>query len=159
MIDNSVSAVRVLAPEQTRPDQRQRSSRARFLHEPALVQVQHVARVIGRFRIVRHHDDGLAVFAIQQRKQVEDLVGGVAVEVAGRFVADQQRRIGDERARDRDALLLAAGQFARLVARAVREPDDLQRRRGILLSLRAFSDVSSSGSSTLRCAVSTGSRL
>jgi len=32
----------------------------------------------------------------------------LAVEVAGRFVADQEGRVGDDRAGDRHALLLAA---------------------------------------------------
>ena len=34
------------------------------------------------------------------------------VEVAGRLVGEEQRRLGDDRARDRDALLLAAGELA-----------------------------------------------
>ena len=45
----------------------------------------------------------------------EDLLRRRAVEVAGRLVGDDQRRIGDQRARDRDALLLAAGQLVRVV--------------------------------------------
>ena len=47
----------------------------------------------------------------------EHLVGGARVEIAGRLVGEQDaRRVGD-RARDRDALLLAAGQFRRPVGR------------------------------------------
>ena len=41
--------------------------------------------------------------------RVQDLVAGLAVEVAGRLVAKQDRGIGDDGAGDADALLLAAG--------------------------------------------------
>ena len=57
-------------------------------------------------------------------KQAQDLLGGGAVEVAGRLVADQQGRVGDQRAGDRDALLLAAGELVRLVLGPVGQADD-----------------------------------
>ena len=45
-------------------------------------------------------------------QRVEHVVGGARIEIAGRLVGQQQaRRVGD-RARDRDALLLAAGELA-----------------------------------------------
>ena len=46
----------------------------------------------GGVRVVGDHDDGLAVLAVERLQQVEDLVAGLAVEVAGRLVAEQQRR-------------------------------------------------------------------
>ena len=51
------------------------------------------------------------------RQQVEDFVGGLRVEVAGRLVGDDQRRVGDDRPGDADALLLAAGELPRPVRR------------------------------------------
>jgi len=45
-----------------------------------------------------------------------------------RLVAQQQARLADQRARDRDALLLAAGQLPRHEVRAVGDADALQRR-------------------------------
>ena len=125
----------------------------------ALVHVQLAAGEFRRLGVVGDHDDGLAVLAVQHLQQVQHLVGGLAVEVAGRLVADQQGRIGDQRAGDGDALRLAAGQFAGLVLGAVGEADQGQRR--LALALRCAPDrwVSSSGSSTLRCALSIGIRL
>src|SRR5690606_3573785 len=41
--------------------------------------------------------------------------------------ADQKRRIGNDGAGDGHALLLAAGEFTRLVARAILEADQLKR--------------------------------
>ena len=97
---------------------------------------------------------------VERLQQVEDLVAGLAIEVARRLVAEQQRRIGDDGARDADALLLAAGELPRIVLRAVGEADDLQRDARRACGARpSTSFVSSSGSSTLRSAVSTGSRL
>ena len=115
---------------------------------------------LGRVRIVRHHDDRLAVLAVERLQQVEDLVAGLAVEIARRLVAEQQRRVGDDGARDADALFLAARELARIVLRAVGQADDLERdRRRACAARPSPSFVSSSGSSTLRSAVSTGSRL
>lgn len=69
------------------------------------------------------------------------------VQRAGRFVSEQDARAGDEGARQRHALLLAAGQLARVVAgamgqadlrqhlvhpRAVLAPGQLQRQRDVL---------------------------
>ena len=89
-------------------------------HEHALLEVQRPLGARRGVRIVRHHDDGLAVLAVERLQQVEDLVAGLAIEVAGRLVAEQQRRIGDDRARDADALLLAARQLARIVVHRAR---------------------------------------
>ena len=84
----------------------------------------------------------------------------VAVEVAGRLVGDDQRRIGDQRPRDRHALLLAAGQLVRVVVRAVGKPDQRRARDRRARGARgATSAVSSSGSSTFSNADSTGIRL
>ncbi len=77
--------------------------------------------------IVRHHDDRLAVVAVQRLEQVENLVAGLAIEIARRLVAKQQRRIGDDRAGDADALLLAARELPRIVVGPLAEPDDRQR--------------------------------
>ena len=45
-----------------------------------------------RVRIVRDHDDGLAVLLVERLQQVEHFVARLAVEVARGLVAQQQRR-------------------------------------------------------------------
>ena len=87
-------------------------------------------------RIMRDHNDRLAVFAVQRLEQVQDLVAGLAVEVTGGLVAEQQGRIGDNRARDAYALLLPAGKLAREMSRALHQPDDCQRGRDMSFPLR-----------------------
>src|SRR5262249_11202334 len=56
---------------------------------------------------VRHQDDGDAG-AAQLLEESHDLEAGARVEVAGRLVGQDDLGRGDERARDGDALLLAA---------------------------------------------------
>ncbi len=59
------------------------------------------------------------------------------VEVAGRLVGQQDRRVVDECARDRDPLLLTAGELARLVVGAVGEPDLRQHGHGACTAFAA----------------------
>ena len=92
-------------------------------------------RLLGRLRIVRHHDDRLADFAVETLEQLQDLLGRRAIEVAGGLVGDDQRRIADQRAGDRDALLLAAGELVRVVLHAVGETDERERRLDALAPL------------------------
>src|SRR5581483_1406735 len=81
----------------------------RFGTELAFVEINR-ARSPGRgVRIVRDHDDGLALLAVECLEQVEDLVAGFAVEITGRLVAEEECRIGHDAASDADALLFAAG--------------------------------------------------
>ena len=69
-------------------------------------------------------------------------------------------RIGHDGARDRDALLLAARHFARVVLGAIGKTDDVQRGLDVLRAAPCASSlVSSSGSSTFCAADSIGIRL
>ena len=60
------------------------------------------------------------------RRQGEHVGGGRGVEVAGGFVGQDQRRLGDQRPGDGDPLLLAAGQLAGPVLDPVGEADPVQ---------------------------------
>ena len=69
-------------------------------------------------------------------EQVHDLERQVGIEVAGRLVGEDELRIVDERARDRDALLLAARQLLGKRVHAVLQPDPLQHLERLALLLR-----------------------
>jgi hypothetical protein len=86
-------------------------------------------------RIVGHHEDRLVQLAVELRQQAEDLSGRFPVEVARRLVRDEQRRIADDRPRDRDALLLSPRELPRIVLGAVREADERQGGRDVLAAL------------------------
>ena len=60
-------------------------------------------------RAVGDDDEDRLLLGVQLEQQRGDRVGRRAIEVAGRLVAQQQRRIADQRPRDGGALLLAAG--------------------------------------------------
>ena len=105
------------------------------LHQHPLLEVQGALGTLGRAWVVRHHHDGLAVVTIERLQQVQDFVAGLAVEIARRFVGEQQRRVGDNRAGNADALFLSALELARIVLGAVGEADHFERDLDALLAL------------------------
>ena len=74
---------------------------------------------------------------MQITNQRENIFAGVGVEVAGRFVGEQNRRVNRERAGDGDALALAARQFFWQVRHPVAELDQRQQLGGAFVHLRA----------------------
>ena len=74
-----------------------------------------------------HHDRGAG--AVDPVEQLHDPDRGGRVEVAGGLVGDQDHRPVDERARDRDPLLLAAGELVGHPLALAVEPDQLERLR------------------------------
>ena len=75
--------------------------------------------------LVRDEHDRLAV-RVQLVEQRENLYGGLRVEIAGGLVREQDRRMRDERAGDRHALPLSAGELVRQMMAAVGKPDALE---------------------------------
>ena len=89
----------------------------------------------------------------------EHMLGGVQIEISGRLVGQQDaRRIGD-RARDRDALLLAAGQFRRPVIEPPAQAQIAQQLdRARLAPRSATGRGSSAAACTFSSAENSGSR-
>ena len=79
------------------------------------------------------------------------------VEIAGRLVGDEDGGIGRQRAGERDALLLAAGQFGRIVMQPLGKPD-CGKFRARAREARRASPASSSGTATFSSAVMVGIR-
>ena len=136
-----------------------RLGQRRLADDPA---VAHRHDALGGARdahVVRDEHDRLAVgVALAQHR--DDLAGGGGVEVAGRLVGEQHARAVDERAGDRDALLLAAGEVAGHARAASssspsRSSSSAARRR----ASRAGTPASSAGSSTLSATVRLAIRL
>mmetsp|Transcript_67299 Transcript_67299/g.186139 ORF Transcript_67299/g.186139 Transcript_67299/m.186139 type:complete len:242 (-) Transcript_67299:1016-1741(-) len=67
------------------------------------------------------------MLAVEGLQQGQHVLGGLAVQVTGGLVADQQHRVADDGPRDGHPLLLAAGQLGRLVRRTVGQAHQLQR--------------------------------
>ena len=72
---------------------------------------------------MRHDDERGPTFAVEIEEEVEDLPRGCGIEVARGLIGEDEAGLEEERARDRDALLLAAGELPRLVREARGEAD------------------------------------
>src|SRR5207244_3079424 len=77
-------------------------------------------------RIVRDHAQRRPA-AVQLAEELHDRFAVDGIEISGWLVRKQDRRRADERARYRDALLLAAGELRWVVAQPVRHADALER--------------------------------
>ena len=112
------------------------------------------AHAVDHGRVVRGDDHGRprAVDAVQQ---LHDPDRGLGIEVAGRLVGQQQRRVVDERARHRDALLLAAGELVGEVVQLGRQAGQAQdvRHLGADLLARAAGDLQRIGDVVVHGAV------
>ena len=82
--------------------------------------------VLRKTRVVRDHADRRAA-RVQFLQQIHDGFAVARIEVAGRFVGQEDGRFAGERARDRDALLLTAGELARQMFGAMPHADALER--------------------------------
>src|SRR5687768_3638614 len=78
-----------------------------FLDDTAVEEVDRAVRVARVARVVRDHADRRPL-AVQLAQQLHDRLAVLGVEVSGRLVREQDRRRAGDRARDSDALLLAA---------------------------------------------------
>ena len=129
------------------------TSRVLFVDDLA---VDHADDAVGRAAdadVVGDDQERQAALAVQPAHQLDDLLGVLAVEVAGRLVGPDDRRVVDERAGDRHALALAAGELVGQVrgalarARPARAPPSALRRASL-----AGTRATSSGSSTFSTA-------
>src|SRR5438067_5642045 len=82
--------------------------------------------------VVGDDDEGLAVVSVQLLHDRDDVVRRLRVERSRRLVRPDDRRAVHQRARDRHALALAAGELRRLVLGAVREVYPLECRHRAL---------------------------
>src|SRR4051794_41765791 len=76
---------------------------------------------------MRDHHGRLAELLDRVAEQGKDVLAGVRVEVAGRLVGEQHRRLRDQGAGDRDALLLPARELRGAVLAAAVDPDRLEQ--------------------------------
>ena len=81
--------------------------------DPSIGQAQHPVGHPRDGRIVRDDHRGRAELCVDARDHLQDYLPGLVVESAGRLVAEENIGALGDRARDRDALLLAARQLGR----------------------------------------------
>src|SRR5258705_4480038 len=87
-----------------------------------------------RAGVVRDDDDRLVKLAIELCKQEQDFFRRFGVQVARRFIRDQNRRVGYNGMRDCDALPLPARKLPRIMFHAVCQTDRLKSGFDVSLS-------------------------
>ena len=90
------------------------------------------------------HERGLPA-ALQVEQQVDHVLPGLAVKVAGGLVGQQDLRAGAQRPRHGHALLLAAGELGREVVGAVREAHLIEQGAGGLEGIQPAGELERKG--------------
>ena len=91
--------------------------------------------------LVRNQDDRDSPLRAEAREDLHHLVARGRIEIAGRLVGEQQRRLRHQRAGDRHPLLLSAGQLVGMMFGAIGEAHGLERRHGALAAFRRLDDA------------------
>ena len=94
--------------------------------DQAVADADDAPRMPGDVLLVRDDNDGVALLR-ELLEQRHDFLAGLGIEIAGRFVRQQDGRLVHQRAGDGHALALAAGKFVGLVMNAVGQADVAQR--------------------------------
>src|SRR5690606_14272713 len=88
--------------------------------QPAVLKLEDFVGLTGDLKVMRDDDDGRLFGTRQVVKQIKDYFAGCTVQIAGRFIGQDQFRVVRKRASNGDTLLLAARQprwFAQLLVR------------------------------------------
>ena len=91
---------------------------------------------------MRDQDDRDAQLLIDFLQQLENAGGCLRIKRAGRLVAQQHFRIVSQRPRDRDTLLLSAGQLRGVSVQLLAQPDQFQQILDLFVNL-GFSELAS----------------
>ena len=110
-------------------------------HRPAITQHQAIVSDCRNIGIVRDQDQRHASIASHLQQQVEHMTPIRAVQIAGRLIGEDQRRIVGQRPSDRNALLLASRQLRRIVMPAIVQADFVEQRLGPLGGVAAAGDL------------------
>ena len=73
--------------------------------------------------IVGDHQDGLAHLLVEAFEKLQNLFGGITIEIACWLIREDYRGVHGERTGDGDTLFLTAREFARTVTFTVTEPN------------------------------------
>ena len=98
-----------------------------LLGDSAVADTHDAVGDVRRLRVVAHEHRRTAVLAHELGQQLVDAAGGGTVELAGRLVGQEHLRPVRERGAERDPLLLAARQLARLSVSLLGEPDPVEQ--------------------------------
>src|SRR5262245_53847595 len=98
----------------------------RVVHQPSLVEALDAVGPLSGAGVVSDEEDCLRERAAELFEEVENLLGGFCIEVAGWLVGDDKSRIRHESPGDANALLLAAGELPGSVVHPILQADERQ---------------------------------
>ena len=88
-----------------------------FINQP-IAQLNSPLGMSGNFRVVGHNDNrGSLLMDLMQ--QIHDFCSRMTIEITGRLIRYNHYRLVDERPCDSHALLLASGEFLRLMVHPI----------------------------------------
>jgi hypothetical protein len=83
--------------------------------------VQHAIAMCGKLGVMGDKNKRRSALAMAAEQKIDDLMSGGLIEVSGWLVGDYEPGIGSKGAGDRDALLLAARKFGRIMMQTLRQ--------------------------------------
>jgi hypothetical protein len=92
-------------------------------------------RTAGELDIVSDEHQRRAGASIQFKQQLDHLVSGVAIQVAGWLVCKQKLGLSDEGARESDPLLFTSRELRRIMTQPFAEPNFIQKFDRIFVSM------------------------
>lgn len=99
-------------------------------NDATVVQANDAINIIVGEGVVRRHQHGDVALFHDRTKERQNAVRRFGVEIAGRFVGDEQTRASSQRPGNRHALLLPARQFVGAVVVPLGQANQLQRFQG-----------------------------
>jgi hypothetical protein len=76
-------------------------------------------RLLGKFNIVRHQDEGRASFLMQSEEELDDHLASLSIQIPGRFIGKQNPRLANKGAGQGHTLLLTSRELYRIVLEPV----------------------------------------
>ena len=122
---------------------------------PSMI-LMHAFRVLGDVVLVGDQHDRVASAWSSSRKPSTSSAES-RVEIAGRLVGEEHLGLGDERASDRDSLLLTARELAGPMLDSIRQTHTVERVEGTLASLFGI-DTAIDERAARRCATRSSMR-
>ena len=86
-----------------------------ILDDHATLETNNALGLLGDVEIVRHQHQGRPSFPMQSKEEINDHGTGLGIEIAGRFISEQNPGLAYEGAGQGDALLLTARKLHRIV--------------------------------------------
>ena len=108
-----------------------------FLDDVAAAEFEDPTTFLGELEIVGDHHEGGVFLPVEPEDELLDLVGGVAVEIAGRLIAEQNFRLVYKGPGQRNALLLPARKLHRIVIVTITQPNTVQQITSPLFGFRS----------------------